>query len=225
MAANLIPSARASLTDLRTNLPVREWYLYWLDNSLMVTALDTRVTTLEGKVAALEVAVAALDARVYTLEHLRVARAGMRKTVAQNLGTLTTTWVNIDGYSNQIYASAIGAGYSLTTGAISVNVPDDYIYLANIEFACTVDNNSSRQIEVRLFNLTDNQPVAGSNAFLYIGSYSAGISTSFSIPTNMSALINKAICMQIHGVQNFAGAQLLGAVFSVTSIDPIVSVP
>ena len=213
MTSNLIPASRVALTDPRTELPSREWYLFWYNQALLtadrqvqitalegqitalegqitalegqitalgsrttvleadvtalegqvtalgsrttvleadVAALEARVTTLEGKVAALEVAVAALDARVYTLEHLRVARAGMRKTVAQNLGTLTTTWVSIDGYSNQIYTSAIGAGYSLTTGAISVNVSNDYIYLANIEFACTADNNSSRQIEVRL---------------------------------------------------------------------------
>ena len=59
----------------------------------------------------------------------------------------------------------------------------------------------------------------------YIGAYSEGISTSFSVPVNMSALVNKAICVQIRGVQDFAGAQLIGAVFSVTSIDPIVRLP
>jgi len=60
MTTNLIPASRVALTDPRTELPSREWYLYWLNNSLMVTALDTRVTTLENEIVALKAELQAL---------------------------------------------------------------------------------------------------------------------------------------------------------------------
>ena len=102
---------------------------------------------------ATQASVVALDERVTTLEHMTVARAGMRKTAPLNLGTLTQTWVSIDGYASQIYTSAIGAGYSLNNGALTVDVPDDYNYIVSIEFGCTSDNNSSRPITKRFLEV------------------------------------------------------------------------
>jgi len=163
-----------------------------------------------------------LEEQLVALSNLRIARVGMRKTAPLSLGTLNTTWVNIDGYAVQIYSSALGCGYSLTTGVISVGVSDDYIFLVSIQFSCTSDNNSSRQLEVRIFNQTDNVPVAGALATFYVGAYAAGISTSFSVPGNLTALAGKALSLQIRGLQNFAGATLVSAMFSVTSIDSIV---
>ena len=169
--------------------------------------------------------IAALAARVTTLERLTVARVGIRKTTAQSLGSLGTTWVTIANYDTPVFVTPIGGSFSLANGSISVTTADDYIYTTTVEFACTSDNNSSRKIELRFFNLTDNVPIANANVFLYVGAYAEGVASSFSIPVNVSALVNKAICMQIRGAQNFAGAQVLGAAFNTVSIDPIVEVP
>ena len=80
MTSNLIPASRVALTDPRTELPSREWYLFWYNQALLtadrqvqITALEGQITALGSRTTVLEADVAALEARVTTLENGIVA--------------------------------------------------------------------------------------------------------------------------------------------------------
>jgi len=82
MTTNLIPASRVALTDPRTELPQREWYLFWYNQALLTADRQVQITALEGQITALGSRTTVLEADVAALEG-QVTALGSRTTVLE----------------------------------------------------------------------------------------------------------------------------------------------
>lgn len=177
------------------------------------------IASLSSRVAGLEMA----PASEVAFERIP-ARGCMRKTTTQVVGALTTTFVPIVNFQGSIFPKPDGITLDLVNGVFSVQNAGDYFLDVNLEVECTPDNNSSRKMTVRLFDVTDGLAVPNMDAYQYIGSYAAGFSTAISIPFHLnvdSTGINFRV--ELNGVSNFVGVNILRASIAVTSVDNMIS--
>jgi hypothetical protein len=148
------------------------------------------------------------------------ARGGIRKTTAQTIGSMSTTWIDIVDYAANMYAKSYSVSSVLADGVIKFLVKGDYTLIMNIAVDCSTSGGSHRKMEIRLFNVTDNLPIPYSDCTLYISSNAGGASESFSLPVSISqAYVNKNIRMQLRGLTSFSGVSVVGAMLAAVSVD------
>ena len=146
---------------------------------------------------------------------------GLRKTTNQNIGNLAAAYVNIVDYQAPVFNDEFGIVSDLTAGTIMLTRLGDYLLNVNLECTFTSDNNSSRNTNLRLFNVSDNIAVPNALTALYAGAYTAGFQSSIVTFITRQAPVNKLFRLQVGGGSTFNAFNILQAAFVLTSIGPV----
>ena len=80
-------------------------------------------------------------------------RGGMRKTSAQALGTLNTTWRTIAPYDIDLFVPPVQVVLDKTAGTFMMLKAAAVVSMLGLQATLTADNNSGRTVRVRLFNV------------------------------------------------------------------------
>ena len=152
-----------------------------------------------------------------------VAMGGIRKTTEQTVGNLGATWIPITNYTTQVFADHPDVDTDLAAGTIAFHKAGSYMITANVEMDFTADNNSSRKMGLRLFNVTDNIAIPNASLNLYAGAYASGFANSSSIPVEISAsAVSKNLRLEIGGGGAFANVVLHAVLLSAVSLGTIL---
>lgn len=158
-----------------------------------------------------------LDIRVTALEDK--AHGGLRKSATQAIGAMGAAFISIVNYQVSTFSDSPHITLNLANGTLSTDKEGNYLLIVSLEIDYTPDNNSSRKFKIRLFNVTDNIPVPGVDAFMYAGGYTAGTSAGFTIPFNISpGALGKLFRLEVGGGDTFAAVNILGATFSLVDV-------
>ena len=149
------------------------------------------------------------------------ARGGMHKTTTQAIGTLSTTWVNITGYTANIYSASKKMASDLVNGTLRLEARGDYSITINLEVECVASGTgTARKMMIRLFDTTSGVAVPNTEFLIYVSGHATGASISSSIPLTVgTSLINKNLRLQIQGLSSFSSVNVLGALFWANAID------
>jgi len=151
-----------------------------------------------------------------------IAYGGMRKTLDQAFGTVGATFMPVTSYTVNVFDPPSGVTTDIFAGSLHIDEKGLYNLVINLVMSFTPDNNSSRIMHFRIFDITDNIPVPNTDTTMHVGGYSGGISQSFSVALSVTdALVGKHLRVEIGGGDTFAAVLLTAALFSVTSIGAV----
>ena len=204
-----IPSSRVPVVDPKTGLITREWYRFF-SNLYDLTGGGTNSISLTDLQLAPVPPVISVGVD---------AQGGIRKTSNQAVGTLGAAYVTVTNYDSVAITPIGGLTLDLAVGSVETTYPTNYVVTVNTTFSCTPDNNSSRFTYYRLFNATDNAPVADSERIIYVGAYAAGGTINLSSPLALPALLfGKKLVVQIGGGSTFASVIVDSAAFTMIEV-------
>jgi len=140
----------------------------------------------------------------------------------QTIGNLAGNYVPIVGYTSNTFALLQGVSTDLANGTITLSNAGNYNLTVNLGLTFNSDNNSTRVIGLRIYDVTAGSVVTDADTTVFVGAYVGGIDDSFSIPVSfVSSRLNHALRVEIGAGSNFLNVMVTSAAFSVTSVGPV----